>query len=498
MNRNSFRRFVAVAALSMACALSSHAPAAPFADAEAPRHADTLIRNARIVDVERAQVASGQAIVIRGGDIVAVGADQELAAVWKATRTIDAGERYVVPGLWDMHVHFGGGPDLIEENEALFPLYIAHGVTTVRDASGDLPDQVLAWRKEIADGRLLGPNLFTSGAKIEGLKPFWKGTLEVGTRAEVDAVLDRLQRQDQVDFIKITDSTLDPCLFLYAVSQARLRGMQTSGHIPLALTVRQAIEAGLSSIEHLDYAFNAGVRDESTIAAEFAVGRITRAQANARLAGGFDRTEAMSAYRRMAELKVAVTPTLNGSRIIAFLDRESHADDAYLAYIGPRLRRTYEWRVARAASASAEDIAARHAHFEEMAGVLPMLQAAGVSIMAGTDAGFLNSYNYPGQGLHDELELYVKLGLTPAEALVSATRAGPAWLSKLGRFGAVAPGKAADLLLVERDPLQDIRALREIHAVVLRGQVHDRASLDAMLAGVRARVKTWNEEQGAK
>lgn len=212
MNRNSFLRFVAVAALSMACALSSHAPAAPFADAEAPRHADTLIRNARIVDVERAQVASGQAIVIRGGDIVAVGADQELAAVWTATRTIDAGERYVVPGLWDMHVHFGGGPDLIEENEALFPLYIAHGVTTVRDASGDLPDQVLAWRKEIADGRLLGPNLFTSGAKIEGLKPFWKGTLEVGTRAEVDAVLDRLQRQDQVDFIKITDSTLDPCL----------------------------------------------------------------------------------------------------------------------------------------------------------------------------------------------------------------------------------------------------------------------------------------------
>jgi len=498
MRRSRFPRFVAAAALWSACALPGHAAVEPPSGPDAPRHADTLIRNARIVDVEHARIASGQAIAVRGADIVAVGPDRQLAADWTASRTIDAGGRYVLPGLWDMHVHFGGGPDLIEENKALFPLYIVNGVTTVRDASGDLPDQVLAWRKEISDGRLLGPNLFTSGAKIEGLKPFWKGTLEVGTRAEVDAALDRLQRQDQVDFVKITDSTLDPSLFLYAVSQARRRGMLASGHIPLALTVRQALEAGLSSIEHLDYAFKAGVRDEPVIAAEFAAGRITRAQANARLAAGFDRTTAMSAYRRMAELKVAVTPTLNGSRIIAFLDRDSHADDAYLAYIGPGLRRTYEWRVTRAASASAEDIAARHAHFEEMAGVLPMLQSAGVSIMAGTDAGFLNSYNYPGQGLHDELELYVKLGLTPAEALVSATRAGPAWFGKLGRFGAVAPGKAADLLLVERDPLQDIRALREIHAVVLRGQVHDRAALDAMLARVREQVRKWNEQIEAK
>jgi imidazolonepropionase-like amidohydrolase len=121
-----------------------------------------------------------------------------------------------------------------------------------------------------------------------------------------------------------------------------------------------------------------------------------------------------------------------------------------------------------------------------------MLQQAGVTIMAGTDAGFLNSFNYPGIGLHDELALFVKLGLTPAQALAAATRAGPAWFGKLDRFGAVEAGKAADLLLVEHNPLEDIGALREIRAVVLRGQLQDRAALDAMLAQTRAKVAAWN------
>src|SRR3546814_13090616 len=96
-----------------------------------------------------------------------------------------------------MHVHFGGGPDLIEENKALLPLYVANGITTIRDASGDLPDQVLTWRGEIAGGKLFGPRLLTSGAKIEGIAPLWKGTIEVGSEADVDAALDRLKNRDK-------------------------------------------------------------------------------------------------------------------------------------------------------------------------------------------------------------------------------------------------------------------------------------------------------------
>src|SRR5690606_10713661 len=209
------------------------------------------------------------------------------------------------------------------------------------------------------------------------------------------------------------------------------------GHIPMALTVEQAVDAGISSIEHIDYAYKAGVKDEAAIAADFAAGRIDRAEANRRIEAGFDHEVAMAAYRKLAAKGVFVTPTLNGSRIIAYLDRDDHSDDDYLNLIGPGLRATYAWRVERAAKADATAIAARHAAFEREAALLPMLQAAGVTIMAGTDAGFLNSFNYPGIALHEELALFVEKGLTPAQALAAATRAGPAWFGKLDRYGSI-------------------------------------------------------------
>ncbi len=473
-------------AVASAMALASPAFASPSLG-------DVIIRHAHVVDVEHARTLDDQAVVLRGKDIVAVGPDGDIAKAWQAQTSVDGSERYVIPGLWDMHVHFGGGPDLVEENKALLPLYIAHGITTIRDCSGDLPDQVLAWRGEIADGSLFGPQLFTSGAKIEGIHPVWKGTIEVGSKADVDAAFVKLKK-DKVDFVKITDSTLDPQLFLYAVAEAKSFGIRSSGHIPMALTVEQAVDAGISSIEHIDYAYKAGVKDEAAIAADFAAGRITRAEANRRLDAGFDKATAMKAYRLFKDRNVFVTPTLNGGRVLDFLDVDDHAHDPYLAYIGPKLRKTYDWRIERAAKATPEQVAARHAHYEHLAAVLPTLQQAGVTIMAGTDAGFLNSFDYPGIGLHEELGLFVKNGLTPAQALSSATRAGPAWFGKLDRYGAVATGHAADLVLLKRDPLKDIDATRDIDTVILRGHVYDRHALDGMLEETRAKVAAWNQQ----
>ena len=464
--------------------------ATPTSPVAAPQ-ADAIIRHVTVVDVERGQEKAEQAVAWRNGTIVAVGNDATIARRWQAATIIEGKGRYLIPGLWDMHVHFGGGPDLVEENKALLPLYIAHGITTIRDCSGDLPNQVLSWRDAIARGTLFGPRLLTSGAKLEGINPIWKGTIEVGNRADVDAAIAH-EKAVGVDFVKITDSTLDPKLFLYAVSRARTAGLRVSGHIPMQDTVGQAVDAGISSIEHLDYAYKAGVKDEATIAADFAAGRIDRAEANRRIDTGFDPATAMAAYRRLAAKSVFVTPTLNISNITAHLDKATHANDAYLAYIGPGLRKTYEWRVQRAATATPAEIEARHAHFDRMAAILPLLHKAGVTIMAGTDAGFLNSYDYPGIGLHDELALYVKYGLTPAQALASATHAGPAWFGELDRYGGIAPGKAADLVLLDHDPLRSITATRAIRMVVQRGRSYDRAALDAMLATTRAKVSEWN------
>jgi imidazolonepropionase-like amidohydrolase len=449
--------------------------------------ADLLIRHATVIDVAGGRTVPDQAIAISGDSIHAVGPDAALSSRFRARRTIDASGKYVMPGLWDMHVHFGGGPELIAENEALLPLYVAYGVTTVRDAAADLSDSVLAWRKDVAAGRLLGPTIYTSGPKLEGYKPLWKGTIEVGTPAEVDAALNRLQAM-KVDFVKITDNTLKPDIFLYAVNAAKARGLKTSAHTPFALTIEQAARAGLSSVEHLDYLIKAGSPQEAAIGADYAAGKLTYGEASDKFVETFDPTYAAEEYRRLAATGIYVTPTLNMGRILAYLDREDHRTDPALASIGPGLRKTYEWRVERAAKASPAQIAARHREYELSLKVLPMLRDAGIPILAGTDAGYLNSFNYPGQGLHDELARYVEAGLNPREALASATITGPAFLGHSDRYGAVAQGKAADILILDANPLDDIGATRSIRGVVLKGRWLDRQALDAMLAEAKAKA----------
>lgn len=470
-----------LAILALAFAVFSQAVAAP-----AIQPADLLIRSATIIDVRTGKLAPHRTIAVRDGTIIGVVRDK-FAGRFQAARTIDAHGKFVMPGLWDMHVHFGGGAALVQENKDLLPLYIANGITAVRDCAGDLSDEVLAWRDAVARGELFGPTIFTSGPKIEGVKPIWKGTIEIGDKAEADAALDRLQGL-KIDFVKLTDNTLKPDLFLYTVAKAKKRGLRTSAHIPQGLTLDEAAAAGLSSVEHLNYMIKAGSPDEKVIGGDYAAGRITYDQAFARYLDGFDPRRAMADYRRLAAQGVAVTPTLNGSRVLAYLDREDHSHDDGLRYIGPGLKATYDWRLQRAAKADAAAVAHRHRVYEKSATLLPLLAKAGVPILAGTDSGFLNSYNYPGFGLHDELELYVKSGLTPLQTLQAATLTGPAFLGKSDRYGAVSSGKAADILILDENPLNDVRATRAIAGVVVKGRYLDRAALDGLLDAARAKV----------
>lgn len=459
--------------------------AATVAASAPARAADLLIRHATIVDVRTGKLLPAQTVLVRDGSIVSVTSAK--APRLHADQTIDARGKFLMPGLWDMHMHFGGGPELVQENLDLMPLYVANGVTAVRDCAGDEATEVLKWRDEIAAGRLMGPTIFTSGPKLEGYKPVWKGTLEVGTTQEVDAALDKLQAM-RADFVKITDNTLKPDIFLYAVGEAHRRGLKTSAHIPLAITVDQATAQGLSSIEHMDYAVKAGSAREAEIAADYAAGRITYQQAFHQWRESFDPVAAMVKFRAMAARGVAITPTLGVERTLAYLDRDDHGRDPYLALIGPGLRATYDWRIQRAAKADAAAIADRHALYEKSATLLPLLRDAGVTIMAGTDAGVLNSFDYPGLALHEELELFVEHGLTPLQALQSSILAGPKFLGRADRYGAVEAGKAADLVLLDADPLKDIKAARAIDGVVLHGQWFDRAALDGMLDRARARA----------
>ena len=169
---------IAAAMLALGLLASAHA-----ADKIA---ADLVLTQATLIDVAGGKAVKGKSVVLKGDTIVAVVDDRDLPR-YAATRTIRLSGKYLMPGLWDTHVHFGGGPALIEENKHLLALYLAYGITTVRDCAGDLPDTVLAWRDQIKAGQLEGPTIFTSGAKLEGYKPLWKGTIEVGTPEDLAA-----------------------------------------------------------------------------------------------------------------------------------------------------------------------------------------------------------------------------------------------------------------------------------------------------------------------
>jgi imidazolonepropionase-like amidohydrolase len=449
------------------------------------KKADLLIRSVRIIDVKTGKITPGQAIAVRNDSIIAV-MNNKQATQYQATQTVDGQGKYAMPGLWDMHMHFGGGDTLAGENKNFLPLYLAHGITTIRDCAADISMDVLKWRDDINNGQLQGPTIFTSGPKLEGYKSVWLGDLEIGTSAELQQALDSLQKL-KVDFVKITENTIQPDIYLEALKEARKRGMLISGHVPYVLTMQQVTDAGLSSVEHLTYAWKASVKDDAAFARAIANGEIKGKDINKYILNNFDTAAAMNTYRHMAEKGTFITPTLTLGNVMAYFDQDNHQHDPYLQYIGKGLQRTYEMRVKRIITDDSAAIAWRKMIYEKSSSILPLLQKAGVTIMAGTDAGYLNSFDYPGIGLHQELALMVKFGLTPLEALQASVINSPAYLHKTN-YGAIAPGKKADILLLDANPVADIHNTQKIFALIVKGKLLNRSALDGLLQEVKAKT----------
>ena len=445
---------------------------------------DLLIRNVTVVDVKNGRLLPAQDVTVNAGRILSV---HKAGNKGTAATIVDGKGKYLMPGLWDMHVHFGGGDTLVQENKDLLSLYILYGITTVRDAAADLSQYVLQWKKEIAGGTLEGPSIFTSGPKIEGYKSIWVGDLEVDNSKELAAALDSLKKL-KVDFIKITDNTLKPALYLEALTEARKMGWKTSAHVPGALSLQQVSAAGLSSVEHISYMLKAGSANDENYARQIAEGKLTAKDMNIAIMDHFDTAHAIKVYKMLAKNGTAVVPTLSIIGTTAYLDKDSHQGDSMLRYIGPGLRNTYAWRVERAAKDAPDAVEYRHRVFERAAGLLPIIQKSGMTIIAGTDAGYLNCFVYPGLGLHKELEAMVKYGLTPSEALKASIINGPAFLGKSADYGEVKEGKIADLLLLDANPLSDIANTQKIQAVILKGKYKDRETLDKLREMIKAKA----------
>jgi len=448
---------------------------------------DVVINHVNIVDVQTGQVLPNRVVAIARGKIDRIElADQDSYA---AKQYVNGNGRYLIPGLWDMHVHFRGGDSLAAANKKSLTLFLAHGVTTVRDAGGDLTPRIFQWRQEMDAGRLPGPHIFTSGPKIDGPQAYWPGSLEVETPAQIRRALDSLQRL-RVDYVKIYDSKISGPAYLETIRQAQRRGLKTTGHMPYSVKLGDAVKAGLDATEHLYYLFKAcsGQEDSLTALVKNSLGTPKPLGLFALLPAVYDTYSPVAAertFRLLAKHHTAVVPTLYIGKTLAELGENDHAQDSLRAYIDPKIQATYQRRLASSRQQSPAARAFTQKLETKFMSLIPLLQADGVSILAGSDSGPFNSFIYPGASLQDELGLLVQAGLTPLQALQAATVNGARFMGVAGRTAAIAPGKDADLVLLTANPLEDIANVKKIDAVISRGKAYPAPALANLLRAIK-------------
>jgi imidazolonepropionase-like amidohydrolase len=432
-----------------------------------------VLAHVTVVDVGSGQLHENQSIVIKGERIAVVG-ESGAVVVPRGARVINASGKYLIPGLWDAHVH------LSYLGAGALPVFVANGITSVRDC-GARQEDIATWQKQIAVGQLVGPRIKTSGPNLEStewLERAWKilppadvawrlgPRREVADAAQAAVAVDSLADLD-VDFIKFRN--LPRTSFLAVMAEAKRRGLAVAGHAPKGTSLVEASEAGMRSIEHAETIMLA--------------------------LGSLSDEERLRSFQVLARNGTLITPTLI-TDVVAHLTPDSDALAIIADTINARdVRRKYVsaqtlqlWQHGIELKKQYGDAEDWHSQYRREVEDMRLAHRAGVQMMAGTDVGGTFGL-YPGFSLHDELELLVKeVGLTPSEALRSATLHPPAFFDGQSEFGAIEPGKMADLVLLDANPLADIRNTRRIRAVVIGGKVLDRSVLDAMLADVASAV----------
>ena len=435
-----------------------------FACKEEPKEMyDLAIKNGNVIDIVSGEINQRDIYILDGRieKIVKSGEEESV----KTKESLDASNKYILPGFWDNHVHFRGGDTLIEANKSFLKLFVKNGITTVRDAGGDLTSSVLVWKEQISKGQLIGPTIYTSGPKIDGPNARWAGSLPVENKPDITKALDSLQ-QLRTDFVKLYDSTISGEMYLNTISEAEKRNMITSGHMPFTVELNETIDAGLDAIEHMYYVLKGCSSEESEITRAIVNKELNFWESMAQLINTYDATVAQSTFKKLKDNDVYVVPTLHIGNILSYLDEDDHKNDEYLKLIGDGIIMTYQGRINGALNASEKakkDRKALNSFFKKLT---KSLSDANVKLLAGSDCGAFNSYTYPGVSLHKELEALVSVGLSPLKALQTSAYNGSHFLKKNNEVGTIKVDKVSDLVILNSNPLDDIKSTRDIHNVI--------------------------------
>jgi imidazolonepropionase-like amidohydrolase len=462
-----------MAAAFVACGSSGFARAQE--SVETPKRPGVVIENVAVVDVVRGEIVSPRTVTIVNGRIAAI-EEGNAKGISPDTLRVDGRGRYLMPGLVDMHVHLFNNASGRAPNEWAFPLFVANGVTAVREMSTKPESMTVVndWRGKMARGELVAPRVLAAGTAVGA--------------DSVEATRRQVREASAVgsDFIKIFSEVREP-QWRAILEEARALHLPVCGHIPAEVSLLDAATAGQRSNEHLTQVYEAcSAREKQWLAGRKGLGGTEivalRDAQEREVLENFDQPACDRTAAALAKTDQVQVPTLVLPYFEARGARENFRDDKRWPYL--RSDEQARWaRVLKEYPPGGEKLSSQRWEVSRL--IVKTLHAAGVRILAGTDAPM--PLVYPGFALHKELELLVAAGLSTADALRAAT-IWPAEFLGLGESsGSIALGKRADLLLIDDNPLSDISHTQRIRAVVIDGRLWQRADLDALLQG-RSRV----------
>jgi imidazolonepropionase-like amidohydrolase len=436
-----------------------------------------------VIDATGAPAKPDMTVVIKGGRIAALGKTAKLDVPENA-HVVDATGKFLIPSLWDMHIHPWVGKNFLA-------LFIANGVTGVRVMHGEPVDHKR--RQEISDGKLIGPRMVIASLTVDGPKAI-NPLIAVSNEDEGRQVVRKVKKQG-ADLVKVFNDIPRDAYFAIA-DEAKKQGIPFAGHVPYLVSAAEASDAGQRSIEHCPFVSLAcSSRSEEELKKKLkeawrTIGGPIKIYADT----SYSEQKGAALFARFVKNSTWVCPTLIVWHSLSSRDGEDLANDPRLKYM-PLFNKD-SWNPknnARVALATGERRADFRKVCEKNLAIVGAMGRAGVGLLAGTDTTAV-AYCFPGFGLHDELALFVQAGLSPMQALQTATYNAAKCLGKLDSMGTVERGKVADLVLLDANPLQDISNTQKIAAVVVGGKIFGKTALQKMLAQIEATAKKSKKE----
>lgn len=459
-----------------------------------------VIANATVIDIHTgAKLAKD--ILIEEGRISSVQPhgtfDTAFNETLKNANVIDATGRYVIPGLWDMHVHMNYILEL--PDDWMSPLFIANGVTSVRDMGGEL-DNILALQKNFKQPGVIAPHLWIAGPVFDGSPNIFNGrglmkVYPTMPKTPIDTPQAAIEFVDHlatsgVNFIKPYEM-LRPEVFSAMAKRAHEHGLRVDGHVPQRMTITEAIAAGMDGVVHLKGTDYGCARDPEVLKAE-RVAILDQADEEEDALSLWKRINSQSIPKAMAQqdpercealIQLFVetdtwhTPGISTEAFLSKSEKELSQYEAlrYVPAVAKAVKQAdYKMLKSGEHAKNTQHMVAKYVWKQQL---INKMHKAGVKLLAGTDSPALL---LPGFSLHAELEALVQAGLSPLAALQAATINPARFFNVESEQGSIDIGKLADIVILDSNPLVDINNTRSIHAVISRGRVFDRSALDAL------------------